>query len=101
MQGQPDESQQASGARPADSKPFVVKVQVPLGGGGAPIMIYDQKRTFQTFVGPEQEEAYRALMAATRRGGLNVPKVYLNAKREGERLVVDAIPPANQTQFRW
>ena len=89
------------GASHANSRPFVIKVQLPMMGRG-PIMIYDQKRTFQTFVGTEQLGAYEALIVAARRGGLNVPKVYLNAKREGESLlIVDTNPPVNQSQFRW
>ena len=61
---------------------FVVKVQVPMtgGGGGRPLLIYDERRVVQTFAESPQ------LAAAVQRLARGVPKAYFWAVREGDRL---------------
>ena len=87
---------------------FLVKVQRPLGGspgmpafvGGAPLMLYDQRRSFTLQVSPA---AAPALDACVRdRGLLGGAKAYLEAKREGDRLrvFVDA-PVVAAARIAW
>mmetsp|Transcript_11583 Transcript_11583/g.28775 ORF Transcript_11583/g.28775 Transcript_11583/m.28775 type:complete len:296 (+) Transcript_11583:328-1215(+) len=87
----------APGSRGASG--FTVKVQVPLShvglpdfmvhgvDGGARLRIYDSKRSFDVFVGPDQEPAFTTLGMKVREGGVNGCKAYFNARLAEDGLV--------------
>jgi hypothetical protein len=61
-------------------------------------MIYDEKRSFTAFVGPEQGQAYSGLIRAVILTG--APKAYLWAVRESDRdlrILIDDVPDQNIT----
>lgn len=73
---------------------FVVKVQVPISSDGATspdgncsLLVYDKKRRFETFVGPDQQPAFATLRAKVRDEGLNGCKGYFNARLAEDGLV--------------
>jgi len=73
---------------------FVVKVQVPLsevdsilGANDPALLVYDKKRSFQTYVGADQEPAFTILGKKVRDEGLNGLKGYFNARLANDGLV--------------
>lgn len=64
---------------------FVVKVQVPVMGPSSQIMVYDEKRSFQTVVRGEKGDLPRLAKQIKAVGYLG-SKVYFDARREGPLL---------------
>jgi hypothetical protein len=88
---------------PHGGRRFMIKVQVPLGGGDLPMMVYDEPRAMQQLLGPEDGTAYGTVLALVRRrGALGGLKGFLWAKREGAnlRIFVDEEGLPDQSQ-RW
>jgi hypothetical protein len=68
---------------------FIIKVQVPIAGAqpGCQAMVYDQQRSFQTFVDLRASEDARRVEALVRDyAETNGMKAYLRARREGSNL---------------
>ena len=81
---------------------FLIKVQVALNDVGMqPHCIYDQRRSFRAMVGPEQQQAYRALLQIVRRDGVNGLKVYLWCKRASDDSLKIFLDDRPQSQPLW
>jgi hypothetical protein len=89
---------------PHGGRRFLIKVQVPLSGGGElPMMVYDEPRALTRLLGPEDGAAYGTVLALVQaRGALGGLKGFLWAKREGAnlRIFVDEEGLPDQAQ-RW
>jgi hypothetical protein len=89
---------------PHGGRRFMIKVQVPLSGGGElPLMVYDEPRALTRLLGPEDGTAYGTVLALVQaRGALGGLKGFLWAKREGAnlRIFVDEEGLPDQAQ-RW
>lgn len=92
-------------SNPYGSKPFLIKVQLPLGAGAPSILIYDQSREIQFPLLPSdcQPEVWSKLESTCRtqgvRGGI---KIYVWARRKSDlelSVAIDRLP--KQEKIPW